>query len=419
MNQSPIFQVSEFNEAINNHLSLLGPIVVEGEVNQINISKGKWVFITICDKKACVNVFSIAYKIPHLSVLKEGSLVHVTGKPALYQKSGKFSLQAESILPAGEGALAIAKEQLKRKLKKEGLFDISHKRKLPEFIESIGLITAKKSRAYSDFLKVLTEKIGGIKIYFYPINVQGNDSIKSIFNAFKYFNNSNLDLDCLVLTRGGGSAKDLISFDNEEVVRAVFSSKHPVLSAIGHEEDVALTDLVADVRASTPSNAADMITQSKTEIIKRINYSLSKIYHNLSTQLYDKQININKSLSVINLYFTKLEVLVSNNKKKLITHFDYYTLRVEEISTIVSDYYKRLSRMIDRLFRQKTTDFNYLLKIINSFDHKQVLQRGFSITRNEKGQVIKSVKELDMEKELKTEFYYGEAISIIKDIRKD
>ena len=162
-----IFKVSEFNEFINVYLNQVGEITVEGEISQINISQGKWLFMTIKDESSSVEVFGILNTLPNYNLLEEGMLVHIYGVPRLYQKTGRFSISATQIMLAGEGSLKTAFEKLKSRLEKEGLFEKTRKRPLPMFPQKIGLITAKNSQAYYDFIKVLKARMGGIKIYFY------------------------------------------------------------------------------------------------------------------------------------------------------------------------------------------------------------------------------------------------------------
>ncbi|MFH2019256.1 MAG: exodeoxyribonuclease VII large subunit, partial [bacterium] len=169
---TPIFSVSEFNEMVNSHLAVLGDIVVEGEISQLKISQSKWVYITIKDEKASVEVFSMVFRLTNIRSLEEGMLVKVYGKAGIYPKNGRFSIQADQVLPSGEGALKLAYEKLKNQLESEGIFDIARKRPLPMFPSSIGLITAKGSEAYNDFVKVVSERLGGLNISFYPVSVQ-------------------------------------------------------------------------------------------------------------------------------------------------------------------------------------------------------------------------------------------------------
>ena len=189
VNKRPkVYTVAEFNEYIDLLISRK-EVVVEGEISELNIAQGRWIFATIKDKNASCEVFAYVEQITTLPVLEAGMLVHVYGRPRLYLKTGRFRIWAEHILPTGEGALRLAFEKLKKLLEKEGLFSVERKRPLPSFPEKIGLITAKNSSAYSDFIKVLGERFGGLTVYFWLANKTAfcKSSIVFIFPFWQRF----------------------------------------------------------------------------------------------------------------------------------------------------------------------------------------------------------------------------------------
>lgn len=367
--EQKIYTVSEFNEYIDLLVSQK-EVVVEGEIGELNIAQGKWVFATIKDKSASCEVFAYSDQITTLPVLEVGMLVHVYGRPSLYQKTGRFRIWAEHILPTGEGALRLAFEKLKKQLEKEGLFSVERKRPLPSFPEKIGLITAKESRAYSDFIKVLGERFGGLTIYFYPVSVQGFEAIPSILRAFAYFDNHPQLAEVLVLTRGGGSLEDLAAFNSEEVARAVFASKIPVISAVGHEEDEALVDFVADARASTPSNAAELIIRHRDEVRKQTDLFISAVEHLLRIRVYQKE--------------NKVDSLV-----------------------------QALNSVISQNLQEKELRLKNLERLLASLDYKKILARGFSITFDEQGKVLKYAKKVIPDSEIKTQLFEGKIYSVV------
>ena len=252
-----ILSVAQFNQLLSGYLSDLGELIVEGELSQPQISQGKWFFCTLKDNTSAMSVFAPLWKIANAQVLTDGMQVKVYGTVGVHQKTGRMSFTAFAIEPSGEGALRRAYELLKKQLAAEGLFDPARKRPLPLFPQTIGLITASGSRAFADFMRVLGDRMGGLRIQFYPVQVQGRVAVDSICQAFSQINTAANPPEVVVLTRGGGSLEDLLSFNDERVARAVFSCKVPVVSAIGHELDQALTDFVADVRAATPTHAAE------------------------------------------------------------------------------------------------------------------------------------------------------------------
>jgi len=403
-----ILPVSIFNEAVNIHLKRLGEVIVEGEISELKVSQGKWLFLTIKDEKASVNVFAPVYKISTLNALEEGMKVHVYATPSLYQKTARFSLNASQIVPAGEGALRLAYEKLKQKLDAEGLFDLARKREIVKFPEKIGLITAKGSKAYSDFLKILKERMGGIKIYFYPVQVQGKNAVNSIIGAFNYFNQNKLDLDALIIIRGGGSLEDLLAFNDESVARAVFASKTPVISGIGHEEDIALTDLVADLRASTPSNAAQLLVLNRTEALAEIKHFLLVLERNIRILIKEGLDRVDYHLAVLNSFFDqeiiKFKQIVASLSKNLILRKEKTVL----LQNQVINKYDNLNRFIAFYLKQNKQNFENLERLLTNFDHHKILKRGFSISKDANGKIIKSSQQLNKDELMTTTLHDGD-----------
>ncbi len=390
--EDKVFKVSEFNEFINIYLGSVGEVVVEGEISQINLSQGRWVFATIKDENSSVEIFSVLDNITNFDLLEEGMLVQVYGTPRLYSKTGRFSISAFQIVPSGEGALKIAFEKLKNKLENEGLFDISRKRELPKFPQNIGLITAKNSQAYHDFIKILKARMGGIKIYFYSVQVQGKNSEKTIIQAINYFNNSKLNLDLIVITRGGGSLEDLQSFNAEKVARAVFSSKFPVVSGVGHEKDITITDLVADLRASTPSNAAELIVERRDKILEEVENNVSLLHQNLKYLLTTKLNFINQSISIMEFSFAK---------------------KAQEIQNITNRFKMQFDVFVERLKKQRDKILS-LERIIKNLDYRNILKKGYSITYSSKNKIVRNSKDVTSGEIITTALFDGKIESAVK-----
>jgi exodeoxyribonuclease VII large subunit len=415
---SDILQVHEFNSLINDHLQTIKPLVVEGEISELNISRNKWLFMTIKDEQASVQVFGMVFRLSNVSVLEEGMKVHVYGRPRLYEPSGRFSLSADKIVPAGEGALRLAYEKLKAQLEKEGLFDISHKRTLPTFPRRIGLITAKRSKAYSDFVKILEERMGGIKIYFSPVKVQGKNSVETLLQAFSYFNQNqdDLELDALIMTRGGGSLEDLLSFNDEKVARAVFSSKVPVISGIGHEEDVALTDLVADVRASTPSNAAELLTKPKDFFLQRLDQLVYKLNQGVNQQLISARELIDDQVRILNEYYVDQAKRVQNLIHRLSKQVLAVQHRTSQLETKVDNQQKNLINQARNTVKTKQERVKNLERLLTNLDYRNLLKKGYSITRDTSGNIIKDIKQVSKKDQIVTTLDQGKINSEVTQI---
>lgn len=389
-----IFQVSEFNEYINLYLDGAGEVVVEGEISQINVSQGRWLFITVKDDQASVEVFGIADQITGYDLLQTGMLVRIYGRPRLYQKSGRFSLFAKQIAPAGEGALQIAFEKLKLKLERAGFFDIERKRPLPAFPERIGLITAKDSRAYSDFVKVLQERLGGLKIFFYPVNVQGHEAINSILTAFQYFGQHKAKVDLIILARGGGSLEDLQAFNDERVAQAIFASRVPVVCGIGHEDDVSIADLVADLRASTPSNAAELVVRHRQALLEQTDFQIREVSTLINQLLVQTQQTLIRQVNVLATFANQVQ---------------------QQVQAVIQ-VRQRLMQAVDTWWQQKNLKVENTVRLLKSLDFRQVLKRGFSITVNQDGTILKSVRQIKKGDQMTTSLYDGRINSQVLEI---
>lgn len=408
-----IFKVSEFNEFINLYLEGAGEVTVEGEISQFRVNQGKWVFITIKDEDASVEVFGMTFQLGNVSALEEGMLVHVHGKPRLYKKSGRFSIFADTVIPAGQGALQAAFEKLKKKLEREGIFAPERKRPLPPFPEKIGLITAKNSEAYADFVKVLKSRIGGIKIYFFPVQVQGKNSVPSILTAFEHFNTHLPDLDMLVLVRGGGSLEDLWSFNDEQVARAVFSSKIPVVVGVGHENDVTLADLAADLRASTPSNAAELISRDRRDMEARIDASLQYIDTVLKRNIEGRRHEVTRFINGLrNSLYGQLETF-NALIRRFTGEFQIFKHRTEKLSLNTAYTESALFKQIRFFIQTYRERLEGTIRILQNLEYGKIISRGFSITFTSDGKVIKSARNLSINQKMETLLSDGKIYSSV------
>ena len=257
--------VSEFVAICNQTLEYAYPnVTITGELANFRVSKGRWVYFDLKDEESSVRFFGTVYHLP--GPLEDGMLVAVSGTPRLHPQYG-FSVNISSIRPTGEGSIKKAAKLLEAKLAAEGLFDPARKRPLPYPPSHIGLITSAESAAYRDFIKVIGARWGGVLITLIDVQVQGDASPAQLVAALEQCNQLADPPDVLVVTRGGGSAEDLQAFSTEHVTRAVAASRIPTLVAIGHEVDISLAELAADQRASTPSNAAELLVPDRRAVL--------------------------------------------------------------------------------------------------------------------------------------------------------
>lgn len=255
-------------QAINLFNALLGDLrlVVEGEVANYGVSQGKFVFFDLKDETedSRLSCFMMLFKqnVP----LEDGMRVRLTCKPNVHSKSGKFSLTVERIEPKGEGSLKRAFELLKQKLEVEGLFAEARKRALPRYPARVGIISSESAAGYGDFMRIAGQRLPGVTFTLANVAVQGSEAEGDISFALDYLN-SHHELDVIVLIRGGGSMEDLHAFNSESVARAIVRSRAPVLVGVGHERDVTIADFCADVRAATPTNAAQLLLPTAEELL--------------------------------------------------------------------------------------------------------------------------------------------------------
>lgn len=361
---------SDFVGLLNQTLEIAYPLVViEGELSSFRISKNRWVYFDLKDEFASVSFFGSIYQLP--GPLEDGLSVRVVGNPRLHPRFG-FSVSFQSIQPVGEGALKKAADLLAKKLEAEGLFALERKRPLPALPETIGLITAASSAAYADFIKIINERWSGLEIQLIDVLVQGDNSPPQLISAIEQFNSLANPPDVLIMTRGGGSAEDLAAFSDERVVRAVAASRIPMLVAVGHEVDVSLAELAADQRASTPTNAAGMITPDRSQEIATLEYERRHLSSKLK-EIYDWQQNYIKSSRL---------AMIERIKNKL---------------------------------QEEKNSLESLRKLAKILDPKAALARGYAIV-TDGDKYLKSVAGLRVGQEISIELADGRINSKIKEI---
>lgn len=345
---APVVSVGELAALLNQTLEFAYPnIVVRGELAEFRVSRGAWVYFDLKDEVARVPFFGSVRALP--GPLENGMMLEVRGAPRFHPRWG-FSVNVASIQISGEGSIKKAADLLKAKLAVEGLFDPERKRALPYPPARIGLITAAKSAAYHDFVKVLGERWGGIGVLFCDAQVQGDDAPRQIAEALSAFNQMPDPPEVLVITRGGGSAEDLQAFSQEQVVRAVAASRVPTLVAIGHEADVSLAELAADRRASTPSNAAELLVPDRRAAARQLGIHRQ--------QMFDMTAQI-----------------ISQNRKEL----SYRAARLGEDA--------------DRAVHAARTKLASARQLIEAFNPSAALRRGYVLVSKEQ-KLVRSGKEL-------------------------
>lgn len=279
MENTPL-TVSDFVALLNQTLEYAYPsVAVVGEVSEFRVSQGKWVSFKLKDGESVVDCFMGIYqlRIP----LEDGMKVMVVAAPRVNAKWGKFSLNVRAVKPIGEGSIKKGFELLRAKFEAEGLFSPERKRPLPRVPSYVGVVTSTESAAYADFCKIMNERWGGMKVEVAHTQVQGEPAADQMIRAIKYFNNLEVLPDVLVIIRGGGSAEDLQSFNDELLAREIAGSRIPTLVGVGHEVDHTLSDMVADRRAATPTNAAEILVPDRRELIRSAHQQATSLGYQL------------------------------------------------------------------------------------------------------------------------------------------
>ena len=406
------YSVSEISDSIKGTLeNSFGYVKVRGEVSGLSKPASGHIYLNLKDDKAVIKAIiwrSAAARISFvpedgLEVICSGKLT--TGYSDRYPGRSDYSIIVDSITPAGEGALMALLEQRKKKLVAEGLFDEQNKKSLPKYPETIGIVTSPTGAVIKDILHRLNERFP-CNVILWPVPVQGQDAAQLISDAVDGFNNlSSKDEvnipNLIIIARGGGSIEDLWPFNEEIVIRSVFKSNIPIVSAIGHETDTTLIDFVSDLRAPTPTAAAEISTPDKEELLRdiseknnRLNYSINLYLDNLK----DNFISIKDKLPVsLKLFLNNLTSHFQNISQSLNFRVIGEQLKSSKVKLISLEesLLKAKNILVERL--QKELDNKSTL--LESLSYKSVLKRGYSVTRSS-NKIIKSKKDLKDECEL-------------------
>ena len=420
--------VSQLTRQIKTHLEGgFGKIFMVGEIGTISSPPSGHLYITLKDDHAAIDVVLWRSTVSRLSTLpQQGDLVEIRGGVTLYEPRGRYQIVATSLRPAGEGSQRAELEKLVAKLRSEGLFDDEHKKEIPTSPKTIGVVTSASGAAVRDIIKVLRKRMPGIEIIVSHCVVQGNQAPLSIITALTKLQDFG-GCDTIIIGRGGGSAEDLQAFNHEDVARAVFSCEVPVISAVGHEIDISICDLVADARAATPSEAAEMAVRDYTEIkrrLLRLQRALPSAIKNMlgyyRTQV--KQLNRSSVLrrpeNILLPYKQRLANVQRDLPGSLKTKFQDLRHRLELVKQ--SNALRKPQRMLERP-RQQTDELwmalqQHISNIINKRKNSMhitaaqlealsplsVLSRGYSVTRNEKQKLVSRVSEVSCGERLHT-----------------
>lgn len=399
MAETRIYSVSELNELIKelfDETPLFLQIAVRGELSNYKIYPSGHHYFTLKDSESslkCVMFKSSALKLRFKP--ENGMSVTAFGRVSVYPRDGAYQLYCTGIMPEGTGDLQVAFEQLKKKLDEEGLFDASHKKPLPLYPEKIAVITSSAGAAVHDMIRILSHRWPMTKVLLLPVRVQGSEAPAEIAGAIRYANRHAL-ADLIITGRGGGSIEDLWAFNDERVARAIYASSIPVISAVGHEPDVTISDYVADRRASTPSNAAEIAVPDASE-----ERTALESYGIRASQAIDKQV---KHLR------TELKSLSTRRV-------------MQDAGAYLDDRRIELDHMRDKLaasmeaqLAQKAREQAGLAAALDAMSPLRVLMRGYAIAAQESGETVRSVKQLQSGQSLRLRVSDGSAKCTVNEI---
>ncbi len=417
-----VFTVSEIT---NNIKSLLkknySSVYIKGEISNLKVSSLKHVFFNLKDENSIINCVIFDNDLRKIKFkLEDGLKIIALGSVSVFEKRGSYNFIIKQVAPDGKGDLQLAFEQLKAKLDKEGLFSFEHKKTIPEYPQSIGIVTGLQAAALRDILNIINRRYPDINIVIYPAVVQGDTSAKTIVKAIKVFN-SFFPVDVLIVGRGGGSVEDLWSFNEEIVARAIFESEIPVITGIGHEIDYTIADFVADKRAPTPSSAAELAVKNKSDIIKMVENFENKLIGFIDEMMNSKKISFdlnyekfkNMSNNILKAKSNNLEFLFNNFITSSVKRIENEEHRLKELFQLLKD------RSFNRITAEKNRFENLSNKcgLLNPFI---ILERGYSITyKKDENVIISDSKKTAQDDLLRIKLHKGEINCKVTDKKDD
>lgn len=371
----------------------LNAILVKGEISNFKNHYTGHLYFTLKDENSlikCIMFKSYAERLGFKP--KDGMKVMVFGSVSVFERDGVYQIYAKTILEDGIGDLHEKFEQLKMQLEKEGLFDESHKKKIPLYPQTIGVLTSQTGAVIRDIINVSTRRNPNVHIRLLPVPVQGPGAGEQIAEKIKIMNEKKL-ADVIIIGRGGGSLEDLWPFNEEIVARAIYNSELPVISAVGHETDFTIADFVADLRAPTPSAAAELAVPDVYEIKQKI-FNYQNRY----------RLALKKKIEIMRLRYEKCM------KSRVFTDA---TRQIKNQYIILDTYIKRLENSIRNIENGKKSKFIEVIAKLDTLSPLKTLTRGYCLTEKEE-KIIKSVKQLKTNDEVKLKFYDGETKAIIQ-----
>ncbi len=385
-----VSQINNYVKKILDNNKILNNVWVKGEISNFKHHYSGHIYLTLKDEGGVLKGVMFRSAAQGLAFTpSDGMKVMARGRVSVYEAGGAYQLYIEEMIPDGVGELYVAYEKLKKQLAEEGLFDESRKKPIPKFPSAVGVVTAATGAAVRDIINVITRRCPMTKIIVYPAQVQGAGAAQSVVRAIEYFNNEN-NVDTIIAGRGGGSIEDLWAFNEEITARAIFASKIPVISAVGHETDFTIADFVADLRAPTPSAAAEVAVPSSAEISNMLQNQKARLSEAVLKQTERRRLR----LAAIKLKSPSERI--QENSQRL----DHITKRMEQGFKLKIESKKRV--------------LGNVTAKIDAMSPLKVLSRGYAIPVENDGTVIRSAAQMESGREFTLKMTDGSRECIVK-----
>lgn len=382
MNILTVSQINFYVKSLLDSDKVLSNFYISGEISNF---KGHYqsghLYFSLKDNKSVIKCIMFSNFSKKLRFKPEdGIKVLIRGNLSVYESTGQYQIYVEDMQPSGIGELSFAFEQLKDNLSKEGLFDLDHKKSLPKYPSKIGVITSPIGAAVKDIQDTLNRRFPIAKVILYPVLVQGDDAAFQIIKAIEAFNSKSL-VDVIIIARGGGTIEDLWAFNNEFLARTIYDSDIPIVSGVGHQTDFTICDFVSDVRAPTPTAAAELCTSEKSQVLLDIKTLIERSNSSIKLKLH-------KAKSQINILTEKLYNLSPDTK-------------IDNQKIALDILYDRLINSLNTKISENTNKLHIINSNLKSLNPISILNRGYSIVQNDSGKIIKSVNDVNESQTIK------------------
>ncbi|MBP1765958.1 MAG: Exodeoxyribonuclease 7 large subunit [Candidatus Aminicenantes bacterium] len=417
-----VYTVSEITRLVKLEVENAFPVLwVEGEISNCRCYPSGHIYFTLKDEQCQLQAVMWRSNARLLKFdLKDGLKVVCRGKISIYEARGQYQLMADLIEPKGKGALQLAFEQLKEKLRAEGLFDPKHKKPLPLFPKRVGIVTSPRGAAIIDILRTLERRFARLHILIYPAKVQGEGAADEIVEGIDFLGRQP-GIDVLIVGRGGGSIEDLWAFNEEKVARAIFRSPIPVISAVGHEVDYTIADFVADIRASTPSVAAEIVIKEEKALVDRIDglygrLSQSMLYFLKCRRELVSDLSRHRIFQNFRVALFGLEQRLDELEQRAREVFRRKRMRLAESRAAAALFEERMASIVRRLLQDLTARWDKLSLGLHNLSPLNILKKGYTLCWKDDLRLIRRVEDVEAGQDVTVSFYKGAFTCRVKDI---